>query len=84
MPLITYSGKDVRWPFGSRLSLLLQEAYTYDDGHTADQTVGTHLFGASEAVQEGLDGAHLRSWLALFDHLSPRVCFRDVRELLTA
>lgn len=82
--LIAYKGKDVRWPFGRRLHLLLQEAHTHDDVRTVNRTVATRLFGASEAVQEGLDGAHLRSWLALFGHLSLRACFRHVRDLLTA
>jgi hypothetical protein len=67
--LITYRGKDVRWPFGIRLHLLLQEVHTHDDARTANRTVGTHLFGASEAVQEGLDGAHLQSWLAFWPPL---------------
>lgn len=72
MPLITYRGKDVRWPFGRRLYLLLREAYTHDDGRAADPTVGTHLFGASDAVQEGLDGAHLPNWPAFLATLPTR------------
>lgn len=35
-------------------------------------TVGTHRFGASEAIQEGLDGAHLPSWPAFLATLPTR------------
>lgn len=56
----------------------------HEDVRTANRTVVIRLFGASEAVQEGLDGTHLQSWFAILGHLSLGAWFRDVQDFLTA